>query len=244
MAKLINTILGKIKGTLGDLTFFQRGNDQHIKTRKHRHTKSQDNSELARDNRRKFAQSHYFAKRLKRQKEIADFWRTLDVKGDTPYFKIHGYNRTKCTHNSLTDKNGITPDSINLSVENLILKRNILSFSYKLYRTTEDYLKPPYRLFVAAYLNIGAMSQKLNNDSFHFQSVEINKEDSDLIDVNINFLEALSDVDIPELKKLYFFIAAVKYIPENNKYEYSSSFVKSFDISAFEKDWYTTTELK
>lgn len=242
MAKLINTILGKIKGTLGDLTFFQRGNEQHIKTRKNRHSKSQDNSELARDNRRKFAQSHYFAKKLKRQKEIADFWRTLNIKGDTPYFKIHGFNRTKCNHNSLTDKNGITPDNITLNVDNLVLKRNVLSFSFKLFRTSEHYLKPPYRLFVAAYLNIGPMSQKLNNDSFHFQAVEINEKDSDLL--NVNFLEALSDVDIPKFKKLYFFIAAVKYIPENNSYEYSSSFVKSFDVSDFDKDWYNSTELK
>jgi hypothetical protein len=244
MAKLINTLLGKIKGTLGDLTFFQRGNEQHIKPRKHRHTKSHENSELARDNRRKFAQSHYFAKKLKRQKEIADFWKTVDIKGDTPYFKIHGYNRMKCTHDSLTDKNGITPDNITLTVENLFLKRNALSFSFKLYRTSDSYLKPPYRLFAVAYLNIGTMSMKLNDDSFHFKTVDINEEDSDFTNVNISFLEALSDVDIPEYKKLYFFIAAVKFIPENNNYEWSSSFFKSFDISNLSTDWSNTTELK
>ena len=42
MAKLINTLLGKIKGTLGDITFFQRGNEQHIKPRKLPHTKTKD----------------------------------------------------------------------------------------------------------------------------------------------------------------------------------------------------------
>lgn len=244
MAKLINNLLGKIKGTLGDITFFQRGNEQHIKPRKLRHRKSKYNSEKAKDNRSKFSQSHYFAKNLKLQHEIAAFWKSMKVNGKTPYFKIHGYNRMKCTVDSLTKETGITPVSISISVENLLLKRNTLSFSYKLFRTSDEYLKPPYKLFIVAYLNLGFMSRKVHKDSLHFLTTDIEVEDTEFTNVNITFLNTLSDVDIPALNKLYFFIAAVKTLPEINNFEWSSSFVKAFDVSSLGNKWFDSIEIK
>ena len=168
----------------------------------------------------------------------------MNVKGETPYFKIHGFNRMKCTPNSLTSESGITPDSISIAVENLVLKRNSLSFSYKLFRTSEEYLKPPYKLFVVAYLNLGVMSRKVHKDSLHFRSTDVNIEETEFTNANINFLDTLSYVDIPELNKLYFFIAAVKNFPEKNSFEWSSSFVKSFDVASLGNKWYEGIELK
>jgi hypothetical protein len=244
MAKLINTLLGKIKGTIGDLTFFQIGNEQRIKARKHRHGKWQSNSEKARDNRKLFTQSHFFAHELKLQPEIVDLWKTIDIKGKAPYFKIHGYNRTKGTPTSLTEKNGITPDSITLSVENLVFKKNTLSFDYKLFRKSESYLKPPYKLYAVAYLTIGTLSKKVRDDSLHFRTADIEEEGTDFTHASIDFLEALAEEDIPKLRNLYFFIAAVKKIQGEDKYEWSSSFGKIFDVSKLEKGWYNSFEIK
>ncbi|MCX6158317.1 MAG: hypothetical protein NTY74_10110 [Ignavibacteriae bacterium] len=243
MPKLINTILGKIKGTLGDITFYYKDNEQRIKSRKLPHVKSQDNSIKAKNNRSKFAQSHFFSHELKLQPEIAELWKSIDIKGSSPYFKIHGFNRMKCTVNSLTEENGITPDSITLSVENLVFQRNSLSFDYKLYRKSEPYLQPPYKLYVAAYLTIGALSRKVRENSLHFRLTDINQEGTDFTSVSIDFLEALAEDDIPKLKNLYFFIAAVKKIPGEEKYEWSSSFGKIFDVAKFEKGWYNSIEL-
>ena len=243
MPKLINTILGKIKGTLGDITFYYKDNEQRIKSRKLPHVKSQDNSIKAKNNRSKFAQSHFFSHELKLQPEIAELWKTIDIKGASPYFKIHGFNRMKCTPVSLTEENGITPDSITLSVENLAFQRNTLSFEYKLFRKSESYLQPPYKLYAVAYLTIGTLSKKVRKDSLHFRTADIEEEGADFTHASIDFLEALAEKDIPKLKNLYFFIAAVKKIPPEDKYEWSSSFGKIFDVSKLEKGWYNNIEL-
>ena len=244
MAKFIPSAIGRIIGKLGATTFFDRGGESFAKTSKHEHKKSRANSIPAANNRKKFAQSHYFAKSLKHHKELIKFWNALQVNGSSAYFKIRSFNGIKCNVDSLTESNGITPDGIKIAVEDLSLNKNTLSFKYKLYRTYEGYLVLPYQLFVAAYLNIEPMSLKAHNCISHFRVQDIAEESNDYTEIKFDFLESLAFDDIPELNKLYFFIAAVKKIPGRTGYEWSSSFVKSFDVSDFEKGWFNTTVLK
>ncbi|MFZ4591183.1 MAG: hypothetical protein ACOYN6_09315 [Ignavibacteria bacterium] len=244
MAKFIPSVIGKIIGKIGATTFFDRGGEHFVKPSKGEHKKSRANSVPAANNRKKFAQSHYFAKSLKLHKELAAFWNAINIKGSSAYFKLHGFNRMRCSVDSLTQDNGITPSGINIGVEDISLNTNILSFKYKLFRTYEGYMELPYKLFIVAYLNIEPLSQKEHNYVSHFRSLEIAEESEDYNQVKVEFMESLADKDIPELKKLYFFIAAVKKIPGRSAYEWSSSFVKSFDISTFEKGWYNSFELK
>lgn len=244
MAKFIPSAIGKIIGKLGATTFFDREGEHFAKSSKGEHKKSHANSVPAANNRKKFAQSHYFAKSLKLHKELAAFWNALQVKGSSAYFKIHGFNRMKCVVDSLTEDNGITPSGINIGVEDLSLNKNTLSFKYKLFRTYEGYLELPYKLFVAAYLNIEPMSLKEHDCVSHFRVIEVENESEGYTEINVDFIESLSENDIPDLNKLYFFIAAVKKIPGRSAYEWSSSFTKSFDVSNLEKGWYKSIELK
>lgn len=244
MARLLNTLLGKIKGKVGSLTFFGSGNDQFLKPSKLPHKKSNMSSIPAKNNRKRFAQSHYFSKCIIKNPEIFDFWKLMDIKGKSPYFKMFGWNRNKSANNSLTENNGITPDSISLSVDSLTLNKSTLSFKYKLFRTSNSYLKLPYQLYVVAYLNIGEMSQKLHDDVSLLQIVNVEKETEEFTQVEVKFLDTLSDDSIPKYKKLYFFIAAVKKIPEKNKYEWSASYFKVFDIANLKKGWYNSVEIK
>lgn len=80
MPRLINTILGKVKGTLNDLTFFYKNNVQFVKSRKKPHVKSWRNSIPAKNNRRQFANSHYFSKIITQEKDIYDLWKSANVK--------------------------------------------------------------------------------------------------------------------------------------------------------------------
>jgi hypothetical protein len=244
MAKFIPSAIGKIIGKLGATTFFDREGEHFAKTSKGEHKKSRANSVPAANNRKKFAQSHYFAKSLKLHKELAAFWNAMNIKGSSAYFKLHGFNRMRCTFDSLTQDNGITPIGININVEDLSLNKNTLSFKYKLFRTYEGYMELPYKLFIVAYINIEPLSQKEHNYVSHFRSLDIQVESEDYNHVKVEFMESLADNDIPEMKKLYFMVAAVKKIPGRIAYEWSSSFVKSFDISTFEKGWYNSFEIK
>lgn len=244
MAKFIPSAIGKIIGKLGATTFFDRDGEHFAKPSKGEHKKSRANSVPAANNRKKFAQSHYFAKSLKLHKELAAFWNAINIKGSSAYFKLHGFNRMRCSVDSLTQDNGITPSGINIGVEDLSLNKNTLSFKYKLFRTYEGYMELPYKLFVVAYLNIEPLSQKEHNYVSHFRSLEIAEESVDYNPVKVEFMESLADKDIPELKKLYFFIAAVKKIPGRSAYEWTSSCSKSFDVSDIDKGWYNTIEIK
>ena len=244
MAKFIPSVIGKIIGKLGSTTFYDKEGQHFVKTSKREHKKSHATSVPAANNRKKFAQSHYFAKSLKLHKELAAFWNALQMKGSTAYFKLLAFNRMKCTFDSLTNDNGITPPGINISVEDISLIKNSLSFKYKLFRTYEGFIELPYKLFIVAYLNVEPMSQKEHSCVSHFRSLDVSEESDDYTDVNVDFMESLASDDIPDMKKLYLFIAAVKKIPGRTAYEWSSSFMKSFDISTYEKGWFNSTTLK
>jgi hypothetical protein len=243
MAKFIPSALGKIIGKLGATTFFDREGEHFAKPSKGVHKKSRANSVPAANNRKKFAQSHYFVKSLKLHKELAAFWNAIPVTGSSPYFKLHSFNKQKCNTDSLTQYNGITPDGINIDVKSLSLNKCTFSCKYKLYRTYDGYLELPYKIFVVAYLNIEPMSLKKHNCASHFRFVDITEESEDYTDIKLDFLESIAKNDIPEMKKIYFFVSAVKKIPGKTAYEWSSSFVKSLDISDFESGWYKSTEL-
>jgi len=244
MARFFSSVIGKVIGKLGSTTFFDRGGKSFVKPNKHEHRKSESNSVLAANNRKRFAQSHYFAKSLKRHKDIVAFWNAMTVNGDSTYFKLHGWNRTKCTVDSLTEKNGITPEGIPISVESLSLNKNTLSFKFKLLRTYKDYLLPPYQLYIVVYLNLGAMSKESHSDSSHLKIIDINIDSEDYTEVTLDFMDSLADSDIPDLNKLYFFIAAIKRVPGRVGFEWSSSFVKFFFITQLTKDWYNSTNIK
>ena len=242
MPRLINTILGKVKGTLNDLTFFYKNNVQFVKSRKKPHSKSFRNSVLAKNNRRQFANSHFFSKIITQEKEIYDLWKSAKVKGSSPYFKVHSYNRTRCTHKGLTENNVITPDSIPISVENLILRKDTLSFSFKLYRKNNDYLASPFSLYICSLITKGGIPSDLSGVYEDFYIVNIAEEISEYTDVNVNINKRLSDIEIPNSKFLYIFIAAVKKL--DGSFEWSSTFTKMFDISAFNNKWYLDSEIK
>lgn len=244
MARFISSAIGKIIGKLGSTTFFNRGGSSFVKPAKHEHRKSESNSVLAAENRKRFAQSHYFAKSLKKHKDVAAFWNAMTVTGQSAYFKIHGWNRTKCSVDSLTEKNGITPEGIPISVESLTLNKNTLSFKFKLLRTYKDYLLAPYQLYVVAYLNLGAMSKESHSDFSHLKIVDISDDNDDYIDVSFDFMDSLAMNDIPNLNKLYFFIAAVKRVPGRVGFEWSSSFVKEFFVTQLKKEWYNSTRIE
>ncbi|MFA5012220.1 MAG: hypothetical protein WC644_09760 [Ignavibacteria bacterium] len=242
MPRLINTILGKVKGTLNDLTFFYKNNVQFVKSRKKPHAKSWKNSVLAKNNRRQFANSHFFSKIITHEKEIYDLWKSANVKGSSPYFKVHSYNRTKCTHKGLTEKNVITPDSIPISVENLVMRKDTLSFSFKLFRKNNDYLSAPFSLFICAMLTNGIIPSNIDGVYADFLYKDITEEISEYTEVQITFNSRLSEFEIPNFKELYIFIAAAKKIDDS--FEWSSTYTKMFDISAFNNKWYLDSEIK
>lgn len=242
MPRLINTILGKVKGTLNDLTFFYKNNVQFVKSRKKPHSKSFRNSVLAKNNRRQFANSHFFSKIITKEKEIYDLWKSAKVKGSSPYFKVHSYNRTRCTHKGLTENNVVTPDSIPISVENLILRKDTLSFRFKLYRKNTDYLSAPFSIFICAMLTNGIIPSDLSGVYEDFYIVNIAEEISEYTDVHVAITNRLSEIEIPNSKLLYIFIAAVKKL--EGSFEWSSTFTKMFDISSFNNKWYLDSEIK
>ena len=242
MPRLINNILGKVRGTLNDITFFYKNNVQFIKSRKKPHSKARTKSVPAKNNRRQFANSHFFSKIILTNKEIYDLWNFANVKGISPYFKVHSYNRTKCTHESLTEQNAITPIGIPIVVENIMLNKNKFSFKYKLYRKFDDYLSTPYSLYVYTFLNDGAIKSDMGGAYEEFKIVEIRDENSEFTEVEVNLPDRLNEIEIPLFNYLYFFIAAVK--KTNGDYEWSSTFTKLFDISSFGKKWYIDNEIK
>ena len=242
MPRLINTILGKVQGTLNDLTFFYKNNVQFVKSRKKPHSKSRTKSVSAKNNRRQFANSHYFSKIITKEKEIYDLWNFAKVKGISPYFKVHSYNRTKCTHEYLTEQNAITPNGIPITVENTMLNKNILSFKYKLYRKFDDYLSAPYSLSVCTFISNGVIKSDLSGVDGDLKIIEVTDESPEFTEIELTILDRIIELDIPMFNYLHFFIAAVK--KTNEGYEWSSTFTKMFDISGFGNKWYLDKVIK
>lgn len=242
MPKLFNTILGKVQGTLNDLTFFYKNNVQFVKSRKKPHSKSRTKSVSAKNNRRQFANSHYFSKIITKEKEIYDLWNFANVKGISPYFKVHSYNRTKCTHEYLTEQNAITPDGIPITVEDTMLVKNKLSFKFKLYRKFDDYLSTPYSLYVCTFISDGVIKSDLGGVDEELKIIEVTDENPEFTEVELNVTNRIIELDIPEFNYLHFFIAAVK--KTNDEYEWSSTFTKMFDISGFQNKWYLDKVIK
>ena len=69
--------------------------------------------------------------------------KTVDIKGNTPYFKIHGFNRMKCTVNSLTENNGITPDGIILTAE-----KDTVMVEYAMHGISNKIFVSKYQLYL------------------------------------------------------------------------------------------------
>lgn len=230
MARFFSSALGLIKGKLGSVTFFSKDGKSFLKPNKKKHTKSIYNSVPANDNRRKFAQSHYFAKSIKRQKPLVDFWDAMKVKGTSAYFKMHGYNRMRTDRDGLTEFNSITPGGIHIDVNSLVLTKNNISFKFKLSRKFDDYLIPPYNLFVYAYINYGLSSKGIRSIDSFLEIIPVNAEDDGYTEINSKIFNGTSPKHFLQYNNLFIFIAAVKKVKSKEGYEWSSSFFKEFDL--------------
>ncbi len=239
MAYLIDKILGGIRGSIKDLTFYMKNGKQYVKSRKHKHAKSFRSSLKAKKNRLQFAQSHYFSKTLCKDIDIKMFWETLKLEGSSAYFKAHSYNRKRCTHENVTVNNGITPEGIPVNVKNISLSKNVLSFDFEILRSNDSEINPPYTVYAFLYLNEGTVTMKNQCFSAHLKSVDILEEGNGLTHADIVFADSLIARDIPECNHLFVFIAAIKHNGLN--FEWTSSFCKKFDISAYSAGYHETT---
>lgn len=84
------------------------------------------------------------------------------------------------------------------------MQKDTLSFSFKLYRSDDDYLSAPFTLFIYVLLTNGVIQSHLSGVYGDLIKINIPVVNQEYTDVQTVFKERLWEIEIPNFKDLYF----------------------------------------
>jgi hypothetical protein len=107
MAKINKMILGKISGSLGDVTFRQRNGKNYLASRPGSFTPGSDQDSI--DRRAKFALSVRLASIINSIPQLKEVWNSRTPNGSTPYNYMVKTNYKLISPSTITDNTLLTP---------------------------------------------------------------------------------------------------------------------------------------
>ena len=107
MAKINKMILGKVSGSLGDITFRQRNGKNYLASRPGSFTPASDQVSI--DRRAKFALSVRLASIINSIPQLKEVWASRTPNGSTPYNYIVKTNYKFLTPSDITENTLLTP---------------------------------------------------------------------------------------------------------------------------------------
>lgn len=126
MAQLNKAVLGRVSGTLGDITFRQRNGKNIIGTRPRRYTPPADQGSI--DRRARFAFSSKLAQAIYSIPELAAFWQPLAPAGMSTFNYMIQKNILIVNPSSVSDLTTITPEhSFGVSCTSAALTGNTIA---------------------------------------------------------------------------------------------------------------------
>lgn len=117
MARVEKNVLGMINGRVGDLVFKVRNGKQYVASRPSKYTMSRKPTEEARRN--KFSVNGKFAKCISSVPELKAVWEKAKAPAVSGYNKICSVNFKRCSDESPTLNNIITPGGFPLDIKKI-----------------------------------------------------------------------------------------------------------------------------
>lgn len=227
MARFEESAFGKLRGKFGNFVSRLRYGKAYISPVP---LKYNTKSEKVKTMRKVFSRRQRINHELRRCPKIRDFWRSLDVEGLNDNTKLMIRNKVFVAYERLLPGFGITPFSFDkISVKNIVIEDDYITFDFKLERANPKILQPPYDIFCFFITDrffeetiFGYTRNKSFYSGIEFQTVEKENDDSY---ISLRFSQHYKVTQVKYLAdKAYLMVAAVKFNDMKNKYEWSDTF--------------------
>jgi len=152
MATIKRSILGKFSGSAGDLVFVLRNGKRHFRSKPKPRDPDKPKSQKTLDNENAFAYTSLFVKEISKNKLLKFIWENSKLKGENYYGRIFSANRKAVNPSGLTLYNTITPESIYMKINSLVLDDDYFSLDYEIQRKVECSLQHPFHAVSVLFL--------------------------------------------------------------------------------------------
>lgn len=228
MARFDSGIFGLMRGKIGNIVARLRYGKVYVARKPDRYKANQ--TEAAKRNRAVFSRRQRFNSTLRKNKSIKKFWEEVDSEGLNGNTKLMIRNTPYVAYEKLLPGAGFTPKSEEkIFVRNLGFDGQQVQFDFKIKRTNQKKLEPPYNLFCILvtdrWFEYG-VDRIIRNKGIEclVRVREIESEQYETFQT-VSFIYDkgyLTSVFLSE--RCYVMIAAVKLNELKNKYEWTETY--------------------
>jgi hypothetical protein len=227
MAQFDSGVFGFLRGKIGTIVSRLRYGKVYVSAKPLKYKTKSDKVKLAR---KIFSRRQRLNSRLRKDKKIQAFWRTIDADGLNNNTRLMIRNQSFVEYERLLPGCGFTPISDNkVLVRNISISERESSFEFKLERANPKALEPPYDVFCVSivdriYINStdGLIREKIISSDTKFVTIE-EEPANEFIPVTINQNNEVRDYKYLA-DKFYVMVAAIKFNELKNKYEWSDTY--------------------
>lgn len=228
MAQFDGGIFGFLRGKIGTIVARNRYGKTYLAVKPLKYKANQ--TKEAKLNRNIFSRRQRLNKVLRRNDKIRKFWKDVEADGLNDNTKLMKRNTDFVEYERIVKGAGFTPVSENkLEINNYDFDCRILKIEFKINRSTEKIIEPPYEVFC-----IGIIDRYFLKVDTYFQRMKeiygvtryhlIENEEPDKFNIlTFDFGDIFRQKCLLS-EKSYFMMAAIKYNELKNKYEYTDTY--------------------